>query len=74
MTIASREALRSITSEAGRQADYYDRRGNAPLCQMWSEIESLAHAAARHGTMLKLTPVNNRDVQDVNPLPIKPCE
>lgn len=81
MTIQGSAALRSLTSEAGRQAEYYARRDMTILAGMWSEIERLAFAAGRANACLTIsTPAEecpsivkqgrNGDI----PIPIKASE
>lgn len=55
MNITQNDCLRSLCNEAGRQSDYYHRRGQDNLCQMWSELESLAHSAATQRQQLTLS-------------------
>lgn len=63
--------LRSITNEAGRQADFYNRKsGTETECQFWSELESLAGEARRRSAVLV---IEMRERVPL-PIPIKPCE
>ena len=67
--IIPHDQLRSIISEAGRQADFYLRRQDQPLAQLWAEIESLA-SLARSTRRSLLIGVSD----SFFPIPIKPCE
>lgn len=54
MEITSRDFLRSLVHEAGRQSDFFDRRGQKELSQFWSELEALAFAAQHASTQLHI--------------------
>lgn len=65
---SSPELLRSLISEAGRQADFYSRRdGATQQCTFWNDLEALAHEARRSGRPLVIT---IRETTP-NPIPIK---
>lgn len=68
-TITDIGAIASILREAGRQADFYHRRGDGDIAQAWSEIEALAFAARqrRCGLIIRVEEVKN-------PITIKECE
>lgn len=70
LNIKDNHALRSICNEAGRQTDYYTRRGQDSLAQVWSEIESMAFTASRERRSLLITTGNDSST----PNPIKGCE
>lgn len=71
ITTSSPELLRSLISEAGRQADFYSRRDGAThQCTFWNDLEALAHEARRSGRALVIT-VREKDSI---PIPIKPSE
>jgi hypothetical protein len=68
MEVNNSNVLRSITNEAGRQADFYQRRTGAETeCQFWSELEGLASECRRRSRPLV---IEMRDVSN-SPLPIK---
>ncbi len=68
---SSPELLRSLISEAGRQADFYSRRDGAnQQCTFWTDLEAIAHEARRSGLALVIT-VREKDSI---PIPIKACE
>ena len=70
MTIQTGEALRALRQEAGRQADFYGRKGNSHLSQMYSTLESLAHLALTSGGTLDIKVLS----KDVNKVIHMPCE
>ena len=68
MEVTSPNVLRSLTNEAGRQADFYNRRSGAETeCEFWSELEALASEARRRSRALVITV---REISN-SPLPIK---
>ena len=73
MEITGNDCLRSLTSEAGRQSDYYHRRQMPALTQMWAGIEALAFEASRSSGSLGVE-LNNTRVKDNPPIPIKAGE
>jgi hypothetical protein len=71
MQVNNPSVLRSLTNEAGRQADFYHRRTGAEAeLQFWSALEALASEARRNGHSLV---IEKRDYSG-NPIPIKACE
>jgi len=70
MRVTHNGALRSLTSEAGRQTEYYARRGLTDLAEVWSELEALAFAASRQHQAL-IIEIREKEVL---PIPNKACE
>lgn len=71
MEVSSPSILRSLTHEAGRQADFYNRRtGTEAECQFWSDLEAIA-TAARHRSAILVIEMRDRLAL---PIPIKGCE
>lgn len=68
--ITDRTILRSIQREAGRQADFYHRRGETEIANAWSDTEGLATEALRLQTGIQILLEGNV----LNPSIIKPCE
>lgn len=70
MEIRTPIQLRSLVSEASRQADHYRHRGNTELHAMWDELASLAFVAqGKGGTVL----ISEGDLSKT-PIPIKAGE
>jgi hypothetical protein len=68
MIIDHQAHLRSLLQEAGRQADFYHRRGDDEIAAFWAELEGLAFRARTSGKALVI------GVQVKNPPIIKGCE
>lgn len=68
MIIGTPHQIRSVIAEAGRQADFYDSRGDEQLSGMWRDIEDMAVEARRTGQSLLM------EIRTKVPTPIKACE
>lgn len=68
--IASPAALRSIIQEAGRQCEFFHRRGDKEVSDAWAAIESLAFEAKAHRRALHIMEKGDQE----GPFPIIPCE
>ena len=71
MLITSRDALRSLQRESGRQADFFLNRSEA-LSEFWGELEGEVTIALKENKAVQLLLVNGRD--SISPIPIKACE
>lgn len=44
-TIDDKDSLRSLRNEAGRQREFFERRGQRAIADSWSKMERIAHEA-----------------------------
>lgn len=69
MDIRSPSFIRSLRNEASRQSEFFEHR-NPELSQLWSEIETLSHAALVQRASLRLIVCEEVPKGTL----IKPCE